>query len=78
MWTPSDVERILVNPFYAITFSDTLFGEHPTLVSREQWITTNLRLIRDRCRAVAAPSARYAGNRRRDVAAVWLCLRRHR
>lgn len=36
---------ILMNPYYAITFSPGLFGEHPSLTSEEQWVKANSRLI---------------------------------
>jgi len=36
---------MLMNPYYAITFYPGLFGEHPPLVSEEQWVKANLRLV---------------------------------
>ena len=36
---------MLMNPYYAITLDPGLFGEHPPLVSEDQWVEANLRLI---------------------------------
>jgi hypothetical protein len=36
---------MLMNPYYAIMLSPGLFGEHPPLVSEEQWVKANLRLV---------------------------------
>lgn len=43
----TDVAAMLVNPFYAVTFSDDLFGEHQPMVSEDQWIAANTRLINE-------------------------------
>jgi len=45
MWTAEDVRRIIINPFYAINIADSLFGDHPPMVSREEWVAANARLI---------------------------------
>lgn len=45
--TTGDVEHMLINPFYAITISPDLMGEHEPLVSEAQWIAANLRLIEE-------------------------------
>jgi hypothetical protein len=44
-WTGDKVERIAMNPFYAITLHPDLFGDHDPLISREQWIDANARLV---------------------------------
>lgn len=44
-WTKKDVEHVLINPFYAINLSADLFSEHEPLVSEEDWIAANARLI---------------------------------
>lgn len=41
------MSRIFANPFYAVTFDPGLFGDHEPLVSKEQWITANVRLIKE-------------------------------
>ena len=46
-WTEKDVEGILTNPFYAIQLHPTLCVEHPPIVSREQWIAANARMIKE-------------------------------
>jgi len=35
----------VANPFYAIQIAPTLCEPHPTLISREQWIAANERMI---------------------------------
>jgi hypothetical protein len=37
--------RMLINPFYAITIAEDLFGSHEPLVSQEDWVKANARLI---------------------------------
>jgi hypothetical protein len=44
-WKPEDVSRMVINPFYAINFSERLFGEHPAIVPKEQWVQANVKLI---------------------------------
>lgn len=46
-WTKKDVEHLLINPFYAVNLSADLFGEHEPLVSEEDWIAANARLIEE-------------------------------
>ena len=36
---------MLVNPYYAITLYPGLLGEHPPMVSEDQWVAANTRLI---------------------------------
>jgi hypothetical protein len=47
MWTPDEVQRIMMNPFYAIKIHPILTQEHPPLVDEEMWIQTNIRLIKE-------------------------------
>ena len=44
-WDEKTVELIVANPFYAIQIAPTLCEPHPRLISREQWITANERMI---------------------------------
>jgi len=37
----------LINPFYAVTIHPDLTGEHEPLVSKEQWVQANARLIEE-------------------------------
>jgi hypothetical protein len=37
----------LINPFYAVTLHTDLIGEHEHLVSKEQWVQANARLIEE-------------------------------
>lgn len=44
-WDETMVREILMNPVYAINISDELAGDHPVLISRQDWIDANERLI---------------------------------
>ena len=46
-WVPSDIARMLMNPFYAIDIDPSLTLPHEPLVSEEEWIAANLRMIAD-------------------------------
>src|SRR5262245_3943646 len=46
-WTVDDVQRLVANPFYAITVHPMLSTPHEPMYSREQWIAMNTRLITD-------------------------------
>jgi hypothetical protein len=37
----------LINPFYAITLHSDLVGDHEHLVSKDQWVAANARLIEE-------------------------------
>ncbi len=41
----NDMTAMLINPYYAITLSPALFGDHPPLTSEELWVKANTRLI---------------------------------
>lgn len=36
---------MLMNPFYTVTFDPGLFDDHELIVTEEQWIAANTRLI---------------------------------
>jgi hypothetical protein len=36
---------MLINPYYAIQFDETLFGEHPLLVDEATWIKAQQQLL---------------------------------
>jgi hypothetical protein len=46
-WVPSDIARMLMNPFYAIDINPNLALPHEPLLSEEEWIAANLRMIAD-------------------------------
>ena len=46
-WTEDDVFRIMVNPFSVIEIHPHLTVPHEAIVSEDQWIAVNTRLIRD-------------------------------
>ena len=47
-WTPEDMRQILMNPLYAITVSPALSTPHPPMVTKEQWVTVNAKMIKER------------------------------
>lgn len=42
-----DVKRTLTNPYYAVNFDPILFEDHEHLVSEEEWVKVNAKLIQD-------------------------------
>jgi hypothetical protein len=46
-WTESDVESMVVNPFYAVTIDATLAIEHEPIVSKSEWVKANLRVMEE-------------------------------
>ncbi|HOX41114.1 MAG TPA: hypothetical protein PK263_02890 [bacterium] len=40
-----DTKDIFINPYYAITISPSLAGDHEPMVSKEEWVKVNLKLI---------------------------------
>ena len=44
-WTVEDVQRVLINPFYAITLASGLCLDHAPIVTREEWVQANAYLI---------------------------------
>ena len=46
-FTPADVTGIVGNPFYAINIAPVLAEPHPPLISEQEWITANIKLIED-------------------------------
>jgi hypothetical protein len=46
-WTETQMQMVLINPFYAIQIDPMLAMEHPPLVSKTQWIEANLQLMKD-------------------------------
>jgi hypothetical protein len=46
-WTESDVEGIIVNPFYAVNIDATLAVEHEPHVSKSDWVKSNLRAMEE-------------------------------
>ncbi len=41
----NDVKNMLINPYYAINIHPDLADEHEPLVTEEQWVQANLKLI---------------------------------
>jgi hypothetical protein len=46
-WEPADVTGMIANPFYAIQLDPGLGFPHDTLVTEEQWVQANARLIEE-------------------------------
>jgi hypothetical protein len=44
-WTPGDVTGMIANPFYAINIDEELAVPHEPLISEDDWIEANVRLI---------------------------------
>jgi hypothetical protein len=44
-WTPGDITSMIANPFYAIKIDEGLAVPHEPLISEDDWITANVRLI---------------------------------
>lgn len=42
-----DAAALLINPVYAISIDPDLAGSHEAIVSREQWIDANERLLKE-------------------------------
>lgn len=47
IWTENTIQRMLINPFYAITFAPDLTVDHIPPMSEVEWIQTNASSIRD-------------------------------
>jgi hypothetical protein len=41
----NDTVNMIINPYYAINISPDLAGEHEPLVTQDQWVQANLRLL---------------------------------
>jgi hypothetical protein len=46
-WTEDDVRRLAMNPFYAITIEPELCEPHEPMVTEDQWVAANVRMIGD-------------------------------
>ena len=44
-WTPGDVTGMIANPFYAISIDEGLAVPHEPLISEDDWVKANIRLI---------------------------------
>jgi len=43
----NDVEKSIINPYYATNFQDYLFEEHEIRESKEDWVARNIELIEE-------------------------------
>jgi hypothetical protein len=46
-WTPGDVASMIANPFYAINIDEGLAVPHEPLISEDDWVKANVRLIEE-------------------------------
>jgi hypothetical protein len=46
-WTPAEVTGLVGNPFYAINIDPVLAQPHPPLISEQDWINANVKLLDD-------------------------------
>ncbi|MCW3817720.1 recombinase family protein [Micromonospora sp. DR5-3] len=46
-WTPGDVAAMIGNPFYAVNIDPDLAVAHNPIISEEEWVAANARLIDD-------------------------------
>ncbi len=46
-WTPGDVTSMIANPFYAINIDKGLAVPHEPLISEDDWVEANVRLIEE-------------------------------
>jgi len=46
-WNPGDVTSMIANPFYAINIDEGLAVPHEPLISEDDWVKANLRLIEE-------------------------------
>jgi hypothetical protein len=44
-WTLGDVTSMIANPFYAINIDEGLAVPHEPLISEDDWVKANVRLI---------------------------------
>jgi hypothetical protein len=42
-----EIKKMLAQPFYAVNISDSLFGKHDNLVTKEVWVASATKLIRE-------------------------------
>ncbi len=40
-----ELKKVFLNPFYAIQFAPYLTSEHEPMVSKEEWIAANIKLM---------------------------------
>jgi hypothetical protein len=44
-WTAGDITAMIANPFYAITSDEGLAQPHEPMISEDDWVEANVRLI---------------------------------
>jgi len=45
--TVKGLTKALINPFYAITIHEGLYGEHDPLVSKDEWVGANMNVLKE-------------------------------
>jgi hypothetical protein len=46
-WTPGDITGTIANPFYAINIDEGLALPHEPMISEEEWVRANVKLIKE-------------------------------
>lgn len=46
-WTSGDVAAMIGNPYYAVNISPDLAVPHDPMISEEEWVAANARLIKE-------------------------------
>lgn len=46
-WTPDNVTSMIANPFYAINIDERLAVPHEPLISEDDWVEANVRLVEE-------------------------------
>jgi hypothetical protein len=46
-WNPDDVVKLIINPIYAINIHETLALPHETMLSEDEWVAANAKMITD-------------------------------
>ncbi len=41
------IKEVIINPYYAITIAPMLATDHDPMISKEQWVQANMRLIEE-------------------------------
>ena len=39
------IQQLVINPFYAVNIAEGLCARHPPMVTKEEWVQANARLI---------------------------------
>lgn len=43
----NDVGKIIAQPFYAIEISESLFGSHEPMITKDEWVRCQIKLLKE-------------------------------